>query len=311
MTQYIVRRLVEAVPVLLLASFGVFMLVRFVPGDPAAQLAGPDSTPQQVQQLREQLHLTGNPVVQYVHWLGNAAQGNFGNSLQYGLPVAHLIRTQMEATLQLGIASYLFSMILGVGLGILAARSSAWSFIANAFAGLAIGVPTFVLGILLLVLFSARWGILPSGGWASFTSDPGKALKDLILPTVALGCITSAVLLRFVRASLRQVLDNDYIRTARAKGLSERTVVMTHALRNALIPVITVSALQVGRLLAGALVIELVFTRPGLGRLVVDGVRARDYPLIQALILLFVLVFILVNLVADVAYGLVDPRIRQ
>jgi peptide/nickel transport system permease protein len=311
MVRYIVRRLVEAVPVLLLASFAVFMLVRLVPGDPASALAGPDATPEQVQQLRVQLNLNGNPFVQYVHWLGHAFEGNFGSSIQYRLPVAHLIRTQLEPTLQLGLAAYIFCLIVGIGLGVMAARSSLWNYIANIFAGIAIGVPTFVLGILLLVLFAAQWQVLPSGGWASFTDDPGLALKDLILPTVALGCITSAVLMRFVRTSLRQVLQQDYIRTARAKGIAERSVVMSHALRNALIPVITVSALQVGRLLAGALVIELVFARPGLGRLIVDGVQARDYPLIQALILLFVLVFILVNLIADVTYGLVDPRIRQ
>jgi peptide/nickel transport system permease protein len=310
MTRYLSAKLLEIIPVLILASFAVFMLVRMVPGDPALALAGPDATPQQIQDLRAQLGLTGSPFTQYVRWISNAAHFDFGNSIQYREPVSKLIRSQVEPTLQLALAAYLLSLVVGVSVGILAARSRGWNYFANVGAGLAIGFPTFVLGIVLLDLFAAQWRLLPPGGWASVTSDPVQAARRLLLPTVALAAITGAVLMRFVRTAMKQVLNEDYIRTARAKGLKERTVVFRHALRNALIPVITVAALQVGRLLGGALIIEIVFARPGLGRLLVDGISARDYPLIQALILLLVLVFVLVNLAADVMYGVVDPRIR-
>ena len=295
---------------MLIVSFAVFMLVRMVPGDPARLIAGDNATPEQLEQTREQLGLTGSPISAYLDWLTGAFTFDFGRSFLFGGPVVVVILGQLEPTLQLAVSAYLFTLVFGIVFGVLSARSRAWNLFANGIAAIAVGFPTFVLGILMLVVFAVELNWLPAGGTASLTDEPVEALKRLVLPTIALGSVTGAVLMRFVRTAMRDVLDEDYIRTARAKGLSELAVVRTHALRNALLPVITVSALQIGRLLGGALVVEQVFARPGLGRLLVGGILARDYLLVQTLILLFVVVFVLMNLVADLLYGLADPRVR-
>lgn len=258
MARFLFRRLLEVMPVLLLVSFAVFMLVRMVPGDPARLIAGDNATPEQLEQTREQLGLTGSPLAGYVDWLLGVMTLDFGRSFQFGLPVLEVIGGQLEPTLQLAISAYLFTLIFGIVFGVLSARSRAWNLIANGIAAFAVGFPTFVLGILLLVLFAVELRWLPAGGTASIVDEPLEALKRLILPTIALGSVTGAVLMRFVRTAMRDVLDEDYIRTARAKGLKELSVVRSHALRNAMLPVITVSALQVGRLLGGALVVEQV-----------------------------------------------------
>lgn len=310
MARFLFRRLLEVVPVLLLVSFAVFMLVRMVPGDPARLIAGDNTTPEQLEQTREQLGLTGSPLASYFEWLTGVMTLDFGRSFQFGLPVLEVIGGQLEPTLQLAISAYLFTLVFGIVFGVLSARSRAWNMVGNGIAAFAVGFPTFVLGILLLVLFAVELRWLPAGGTASIVDEPVEALKRLILPTIALGSVTGAVLMRFVRTAMRDVLDEDYIRTARAKGLTELSVVRSHALRNAMLPVITVSALQVGRLLGGALVVEQVFARPGLGRLLVGGILARDYLLVQSLILLFVVVFIMMNLLADLLYGIADPRVR-
>jgi peptide/nickel transport system permease protein len=310
MARFIVRRMIEVVPVILLVSVFIFALVRLVPGDPAAFLAGNDATPAEVEQTRDQLGLTGSPVTQYFRWMGNAVQLDFGNSFRYRVPVTEAIADQLEPTLQLALSAYLFTIVVGITGGILAARSRWWNVGVNGVAAISVGFPTFVLGILLLVLFAVELRWLPAGGSVSFAENPWEAIRHLILPTVALGSVTAAVLMRFVRTAMRDVLAEDYVRTARSKGLSERVVVNRHALKNALIPVITISALQLGRLLGGALVVEQVFARPGLGRLLVNAVQARDYVLIQALVLMLVLVFVFANLLADLLYGVVDPRVR-
>lgn len=302
--------MLEVVPVVLIVSFAVFMLVRMVPGDPARLIAGDNATPEQLQQTREQLGLTGSPISAYLDWLTGVFRLDFGRSFQFGLPVLDVIQGQLEPTLQLAISAYVFTLVFGIVFGVLSARSRSWNLFANGIAAIAVGFPTFVLGILLLVVFAVELNWLPAGGTASLLDEPMEAVKRLVLPTIALGSVTGAVLMRFVRTAMRDVLDEDYIRTARAKGLSELAVVRSHALRNALLPVITVSALQIGRLLGGALVVEQVFARPGLGRLLVGGILARDYLLVQTLILLFVLVFVMMNLLADLLYGLADPRVR-
>ncbi|MGE5596136.1 MAG: ABC transporter permease [Hyphomicrobiales bacterium] len=311
MGRFVARRLLEIIPVLFLVSVFIFMLIRLVPGDPAAFLAGSDASPEDVERTREQLGLTGSPVSQYLNWIGDAIRLDFGDSFRYRLPVSEVIRDQLEPTLQLALSAYLFTLLVGIAGGILAARSRAWNVVVNAIAAVSVGFPTFVLGILLVVFFAVHLGWLPAGGAVSFTDDPWGALEHLILPTVALGSVTASVLMRFVRTAMRDVLAEDYVRTARAKGLRERVIVNRHALRNALIPVITVSALQLGRLLGGALVVEQVFARPGLGRLLVGAIQGRDYLLLQALVLLLVLVFVLANLIADILYGLADPRVRH
>lgn len=311
MIRFLTRRAVEVIPVLIIVSFAIFMMVRLVPGDPARTLAGADASEQNVAQIRDRLGLTGSPIVQYGHWVARALRLDFGRSFVYGAPVKHVIRTQLEPTLQLAVSAYLLTLLIGVGLGVLAAQNVYWDFAANVLAAVTLALPTFVLGILMLVVFAAKWHLLPAGGWAPLESDPLEAVRRLILPTIALGLLTGVVLMRFVRTQMREVLRQDYVRTARAKGLANRTVTIRHALRNALIPVVTVAALQVGRLLGGALIIEVVFSRPGIGRLLVDAITARDYPLVQALILLLVLVFVATNLLADMIYGLVDPRLRQ
>lgn len=311
MGQFIGRRLLEVIPVLLLVSLFVFMLIRLVPGDPAAFLAGSDATAEEVEQTRDQLGLTGSPIVQYGRWVSNAMRFDFGDSFRYRLPVSEVIAEQVEPTLQLAISAYLFTLVAGIAGGILAARNRYMNTAINGIAALSVGFPTFVLGILLVVLFAVKLGWLPAGGAASFGDDPWEAIRHLILPTIALGSVTASVLMRFVRTAMRDVLAEDYVRTARAKGLRERTIVNRHALRNALIPVITVSALQLGRLLGGALVVEQVFARPGLGRLLVGAIQGRDYVLIQALVLMLVLVFVFANLLADILYGMADPRVRH
>jgi peptide/nickel transport system permease protein len=308
--RFAVRRGIEVIPVLIVVSLVVFLIVRLIPGDPALLLAGADASPEEVERTRERLGITGSPFVQYGRWVWNVAQLDFGQSFRFGSPVLEVIRGQLEPTVQLAVSAYLFTLVVGILGGVLAARSQAVNMAANIIAAVGIGFPTFVLGILLLVLFSVELGWLPSSGAVSLTDDPVEAIKRLVLPTIALGSFTGAVLMRFVRTAVKDVLDEDYIRTARAKGLSEASVLRSHALRNAMLPVITVSALQLGQLLAGALVVEQVFARPGLGQLLVGGILARDYLLVQALILLLVVVFVLVNLLADMLYGLADPRVR-
>jgi ABC-type dipeptide/oligopeptide/nickel transport system permease component len=312
MAVYVIRRLLEGVPVLILASMFVFGLLHMVPGDPAANLAGPDASDEDVEIIREQLGLDKPVVQQYLTWVGDALTGDLGTSFRNSRPVASLVEAALWPTLELTIFAFAIELVLGITLGVMAGTRlrSAWDWGLSAFTIVGIAVPHFVMGLALLYLVSFRFGWLPVGGRVSILEDPVEAARYLALPALVLGLTGGAVLARFVRTSVSQVMNQDYIRTSRAKGLRERAVVIRHALRNGLVPVVTVMALQFAGLLTGSVVVESVFSRPGIGRLVVGAIQARDYPVVQGTLLLLVVVFITINLLADLMYGLLDPRIR-
>jgi peptide/nickel transport system permease protein len=312
MLRYIIRRVVMALPTLILASMAIFLILHLIPGDPAAIVAGGDATPAQVAAVRKDLGLDKPLIAQYAIWSGHVLRGNFGNSLIGKYPVWDQIKRAYPATLELTLAALLLALLLAVPLGILAALHprSALDRAISAFNAVAVGIPNFLLGILLILLFSLHFLHLPVGGRVPLTEDPGAGLKALILPAVTLSVGIAAVLTRFIRSALLEVLTEDYVRTARAKGLPGAAVIRRHALRNALIPVITVLGIQIGRLLGGAVIVEAVFAWPGMGRLAVQAILTRDYTIVQAALLLLVTAFIVVNLIVDIAYGFLDPRVR-
>ncbi|MDG1839250.1 MAG: ABC transporter permease [Dehalococcoidia bacterium] len=313
--QYFVHRLVtQMIPVMILASFLVFMVVRLIPGDPALLASsGENQTSQEAYELaRERMGLNDPFHVQYFSWLGNAIQGDFGISMNKGIPAADIIYSAFPATIELALFALTYGFVWGVVLGILAAvnRGGVWDYIASLWTGINIGIPSFIAGLLYLLIFAVQLKILPASGRVPFTEDPLDALKHLALPTIALGSIVAAQISRYTRQSILDTLTEDYIRTARAKGLRERTVMIRHALKPSLIPVVTIMGLQVGGVLAGTLVIEQVFTWPGVGRALVSAVRERDYVMMQGITLLLVIIFLVVNLITDLLYVGLDPRIR-
>jgi peptide/nickel transport system permease protein len=310
---YITSRLLQALPVLLLSSIAVFMVLRLVPGDPAEAIAGQDATPEQIAQIREQLGLTDSVPVQYLRWMGDLASFDLGTSIRTGQSVGHLIELSLPATLELAVASYVVALLIGIPLGVIAgvAPRSIWDWLLSGYTIGTLGIPNFLLGILLLWAFSVNLGWFPVSGRVSFIDNPWESIQHLALPALALGSGLAAVLARYTRTTVLESMRQDYVRTARAKGLNEYNVVVRHALRNSLVPVVTIVALQIGQILAGAVVIERVFTRPGLGRLVVDSIMNRDYMVVQSTLILLVAIFVLVNLVADMAYGILDPRVRR
>jgi peptide/nickel transport system permease protein/oligopeptide transport system permease protein len=291
------------VPLLVGASVLVFLTMRLIPGDPARLALGAEATEEQVQLMRRQWGLDQPLPVQYVYWLGHALQGDFGRSTVSRVPAGQEIALRLPATLRLAAGSMVIAVVLGIGLGLLAAvRHNTWLDRASMLVAL-LGVctPTFWLGLMLILVFSVQFGWLPSFG----QGGP----EHLILPAFTLGAAAAAVIARVTRSSLLDVLGADYLRTARAKGLAEHLVVSRHALRNALIPVLTLLGLELGGLLAGAIVTETVFAYPGLGQLLVSSVSNRDFAVVQAALLLFSVQFVLINLVVDVLYAVVDPRI--
>jgi peptide/nickel transport system permease protein len=309
---FIVRRLIEAVPVVFLATLVIFLGLRLLPGDPALILAGQDATPATLAAIREANGLDAPLPVQYVIWLQNVARGNLGVSFFTRAPVSQLIAQRAPATLELGIAGMLLTVLLGIPTGILAAvghhRPGDW--LISAFNGLAVAVPGFWLGILAILLFSLVLGWLPPGGRGDLMRDPLLEMKFLLLPAVTLALPGAAALSRLVKASMLEVLSDDYVRTARAKGVAESGVIWRHVLRNGMVPVATIMGLQFGRLLGGAVITESVFSWPGIGRLIRDSIGNRDYAVVQACLLLLVMLFVVINLLTDVTYGILDPRIR-
>jgi peptide/nickel transport system permease protein len=312
MIAYILRRLLHLIPVVLLTSVLVFLLLHLVPGDPAETVAGPDATPDVIQAVRQKMGLDRPLPVQYGIWLGNVARFDLGASYISKMPVIDLVGYAFPATIQLALAGLFLALAVSLPLGVLASvkQASKLDLFVQSFTALGLGVPNFWLGILLILLFALILGILPPGGRIDPMQSPVMGLKTLILPAVTLGVQMSAVFTRFVRAAMLEVLHEDYVRTARAKGLHERVVVVRHALRSALVPVVTVVGLQFGRLLGGAVVVESVFAWPGVGRLIIQAVEQRDYTVVQAALLWLVLVFLLINLITDVLYAFLDPRIR-
>jgi len=312
MARFIARRVLLAIPTLLFASILIFLLLRLIPGDPATILAGSDATPTQVAAVRHDLGLDAPLVVQYVTWLNRALHGNFGRSLIGKYPVWDQVKRAYPATLELSITAMLLALLIAVPTGLTAAlHPRSWvDRTLSALNAFAIGIPNFLLGILLILAFALTIPILPVGGRVPVLEDPVAGLKTLVLPAFTLAVGIAAVLSRFIRGAMLEVLNEDYIRTARAKGLRGRAVISRHALRNALIPVVTVLGLQIGRLLGGAVIVEAVFAWPGMGRLAVQAILTRDYTIVQATLLLLVTAFVFINLLVDIAYGLIDPRVR-
>lgn len=312
MSTYVLRRLMQAVPVLILASIGVFLLLHLVPGDPALLLAGPDATPEVVAAVRRDMGLDQPLPIQYGVWVQHAVTGDLGRSYVSRLPVTQLIGAALPATVELAVAALLIAVVLGIPSGILSAvnRQRLPDWIITIINGLALAIPNFWLGIVMVIVFSLVLGWVPPGGRVDFLSNPGVAWKTLLLPAVTLGLHIAATLSRFTRASMLEVLHEDYIRTANAKGLPRSVVLVRHAIRNALIPIVTVLGIQFGRLLGGAVIVESVFAWPGIGRMVLQAVLNRDYLLVQGALLLLVVAFIVINLLVDLLYGVLDPRIR-
>ncbi len=304
MSAYILRRLVLAVPTLVGVTLVVFALIRLVPGDPARLVLGLQASEEEVQRLRVQLGLDQPLPMQYARFLARLLQGDLGRSVVTGEPVLREIGARLPATVQLAVTSTVVATLAGVAAGVVSAtrQSSWWDYAVMTVALFGISLPVFWLGLMLMLLFSVHLRWLPAGGYGT--------PAHLVLPTVTLAAFSVAIIARMTRSSLLEVLHQDYVRTAWAKGLSSRAVVLRHALKNALIPVVTVIGLQFGGLLGGAILTETVFAWPGMGRLLVGAIVARDYPVVQGTVLVFAALFTLVNLAVDVLYAYVDPRIH-
>ena len=312
MFAYLVRRIAAIVPTLIFVSMLIFGLQQLLPGDPAVVLAGEDRDPTVVAYLREKMHLDEPLPVRYLYWIKGVLHGDLGESLRMQKPVRDLILEKLPVTLELAAFAIVIALVIGVPMGILSAvkRNTAWDYAANAVALWGLSTPNFWLGIMMILLFSVTLGWLPASGFVSPFEDLKANLAALVMPAFVLGNAIAAVLMRHTRSAMLQVLSSDYVRTARAKGLSERGVILKHALRNALIPVITLGALELGTLLSGAVLTEQVFTIPGFGKLIVDAVFNRDYAVVQGVVLFTATAYILLNLLADLAYVIVNPQIK-
>ncbi|MGM0662053.1 MAG: ABC transporter permease [Pseudomonadota bacterium] len=312
MLSFIGRRVLIAIPTIFVISVFVFMLQKLLPGDPVLALAGEDRDPETLAALRELYRLDDPLVVQYAHWAGNALRGDLGISLRTNQPVTELMLAKLPVTFQLAVMALIFAVGIGIPMGILSAvRKGTWlDYIANFTALSGLSIPNFWLGILLILLVSVNLGWLPASGYRAFSVDPVRSIETMLMPAFVLGTALAATLMRHTRSAMLTVLKSDYVRTARAKGLRERVVILKHALRNALVPVVTVSALLFGELLAGAVLTEQIFSIPGFGKLVVDAVFNRDYAVVQGIVLVTSIGFICMNILADTLYIVLNPRLR-
>ena len=313
MGKYLARRLASILPTLLFVTILIFGLQQLLPGDPAVVLAGEDKDPNVVAYLRQKMRLDEPLPVQYAYWLGGVLQGDLGESQRIQKPVTELILEKLPVTIQLAAMAMMIALVIGITAGVLSAvlKGTAWDYCANIFALWGLSTPNFWLGIMLILLFSVQLGWLPASGYVSPFEDLKANLAAMIMPAFVLGNAIAAVLMRHTRSAMLQVLNSDYVRTARAKGLSERVVVLKHAFRNAMIPIITLGALEFGTLLSGAVLTEQVFSIPGFGKLIVDAVFNRDYAVVQGVVLFTATAYILLNLLADLAYFFVNPRMRN
>lgn len=309
---YLIKRIIQLIPILILASVVIFTIMHMIPGDPAQVYAGPDATPDALEAIRKDMGLDQPLFIQYLLWLKHVLLLDFGVSYTSKYPVIQLIQQKVGATFELAMAAALLQVTIGIPLGIIAALNQRrWiDYVISAYNSIVMAVPNFWLGILLILLLSVQFKVLPPAGRIEFLPNPAIAWKSLIMPAFSLALFASASVTRFTRAAMLEVLNEHYVRTARSKGLKENVVVIRHALRNALIPVITVVGIQFGYLLGGAVIIETVFAWPGMGRLIMQGIGNRDYTVVQGALILFVTIFVLLNLLIDVCYAFLDPRIR-
>lgn len=312
MAKYLLTRIGQSLITLVMVSIVVFAGIRALPGDPALALAGEERSPQALAAIRAEYGLDDNIVVQYGRFVGHALQGDLGTSSRTGLPVTHAIAQALPITLELAALSLLLAVVLGIGAGVVAAvrRGRPAEWIANALALLGLSIPTFWLGIVLVLAFAIALPVFAASGFVPFGADPLDNLRRMVLPSIVLGSGLAAVVMRQTRAAMLDSLSADYVRTARAKGLSRRAVVGGHALRNSLVTVVTVLGLQLGHLISGAVVTEQIFVLPGFGKLTIDAVFTRDYATLQGVVLCTSAAYILINLLVDVAYSIIDPRIR-
>ncbi|MCX5395708.1 ABC transporter permease [Streptomyces sp. NBC_00102] len=312
MTKFLLTRLRQSLITLILVSIVVFAGIRALPGDPALALAGEERSPEALAAIREAYGLNDNIVVQYGRFIGHALTGDLGTSSRTGLPVSEAIGQALPVTLELAALSLLLAIVVGIGAGVIAAvrRGKPEEWLANAVALVGLSIPTFWLGIVLVLGFAIAVPVFAASGYVPFGTDPLDNLRRMVLPSIVLGSGLAAVVMRQTRGAMLDSLSADYVRTARAKGLSRRAVVGGHALRNSLVTVVTVLGLQLGHLISGAVVTEQIFVLPGFGKLTIDAVFTRDYATLQAVVLCTSAAYILINLLVDVVYSVIDPRIR-
>ena len=312
MQRYVVRRVGALAVTLFFVSLLVFVVVRVLPGDPALIILGLEANEDSVARVRQALGLDQPVPVQYVRWVAHALRGDLGRSIQYDLPVGSLILSRLNVTLPLTLLAAFFMIAAAIPLGVFAAtRHRRWGdYLTMTLSQLGVAVPGFWAGLLLILLFSVRLGWVQAGGFDGWGEGVWRGLRSLLLPAVALGLFQFAVLARTTRSAVLEVLREEYVKTARAKGVAERVVLFRHALRNALIPIVTVAGIQLGQLLAGSIILESVFYLPGLGRLTLAAISARDLPVVQGVVLFVASMIVIVNAAVDILYGILDPRIR-
>jgi len=312
MTTYLIKRLIALILTLLLVSVVIFVVMRIIPGDPAQIILGLQATPEAVEALRAKLGLNQPLAVQYLSWIGAMIRGDMGESINYGVPITDLVVQRLAVTGPLTLLAVLFSVAISIPLGIYASthQNRPGDYGVMIFSQVGLAIPAFWAGLLLILLFAVHLKWFASGGFPGWSRSFWGSMQSLLLPAVALGLIRAAILARLTRSSLLEVLREDYIQTARSKGLAEQIVIYKHAFRNAVIPVLTILGLQIGQLMAGAIIIEQVFFLPGLGRLVYLAINQRDLPVVQAIVLFIACVIVIVNFLVDLTYAALDPRIR-
>lgn len=312
MTSYLIRRILSVIPVLFLVSIFVFLLLRLTPGDPAAIIAGDNATPETLARIREAMGLNEPLLTQYIKWMGGILQGDFGRSLISGVPVLDMVAGRIGPSISLAVMTIIITILVAIPMGVIAAwKHRSWvDHLVMSFSVLGFSVPVFLVGYVLLLIFSVKLAWLPPQGYRPLTDGLGPFLERAILPSLTLASIYIALIARMTRAAMLDVLNEDYIRTARAKGVGDRRLLFVHALKNAAVPIVTIVGAGFALLISGVVVTETIFNIPGIGRLTVDAVLARDYPVIQALILLTATLYVAVNLLIDLSYPLFDPRIR-
>jgi peptide/nickel transport system permease protein len=312
MTGFIIRRLLQSVVVLFLVSIIVFLFAHAAPGDPVLNILGPRPDPQTAANLREQLGLDKPLPQQYVSWIGKVVRGNLGESLATREPVSGILKRRATATAQIALGAWIVSIVIGLSAGTIAALTrNRWpDYVSSVVAVSGVAMPSFWFAIMLIILLAETWQLLPTSGYVSFTSDPVQSIKLSIMPWIVGGFAGSAVLMRQMRSALLEVLNQDYVRTAQAKGLQQRVVILRHAMKNAMIPIVTVAGMTLGYLLGGEVIIEVVYSIPGVGRTMVEAIFKKDFPVVQGAALMVGTTVVLANLLVDIAYGWLDPRIR-